>query len=150
MSRQKVWEKFKMSMTRIKIDKSEIFFFRPNITKSSMSRCVLGNNVGTKKNKNMYGIVNKVHIFWEGHKILRNVHRRFDCYYFANLHHMLIFCELSRLLQEFYILSTQVLFWKSWVFKLEYLSIGKPMNHKMYLYLLDNFVERRCQHYITF
>ena len=23
----------------------------------------------------------KVHIFWEGHKILRNLHRRFDRYY---------------------------------------------------------------------
>ena len=23
----------------------------------------------------------KVHIFWEGHKYLRNLHRRFDCYY---------------------------------------------------------------------
>ena len=28
-----------------------------------------------------YNAFTKVHIFWEGHKILRNLHRRFDRYY---------------------------------------------------------------------
>ena len=28
----------------------------------------------------------KVHIFWEGHKILRNLHRRFDCYYMGQIY----------------------------------------------------------------
>ena len=27
----------------------------------------------------------KVHIFWEGHKILRNLHRRFDRYYIEQI-----------------------------------------------------------------
>ena len=27
----------------------------------------------------------KVHIFWEGHKIWRNLHRRFDCYYIGQI-----------------------------------------------------------------
>ena len=30
---------------------------------------------------NFWHLPNKVHIFWEGHKILRNLHRRFDPYY---------------------------------------------------------------------
>ena len=29
----------------------------------------------------LHTYVHKVHIFWEGHKILRNLHRRFDRYY---------------------------------------------------------------------
>ena len=28
----------------------------------------------------------KVHIFWEGHKILRNLHRRFDRYYIGQIY----------------------------------------------------------------
>ena len=44
----------------------------------------------------------KVHIFWEGHKILRNLHRRFNCYYlgqiygggFAKICHLLRLYEL--------------------------------------------------------
>ena len=28
----------------------------------------------------------KVHIFWDGHKILRNLHRRFDCYYMGQIY----------------------------------------------------------------
>ena len=27
----------------------------------------------------------KVHIFWEGHKILQNLHCRFDCYYIGQI-----------------------------------------------------------------
>ena len=30
--------------------------------------------------------VGKVHIFWEGHKILRNLHRRFDHYYIGQIY----------------------------------------------------------------
>ena len=28
----------------------------------------------------------KVHIFWDDHKILRNLHRRFDCYYMGQIY----------------------------------------------------------------
>ena len=28
----------------------------------------------------------KLHIFWEGHKILRNLHCRFDCYYIGQIY----------------------------------------------------------------
>ena len=28
----------------------------------------------------------KVHIFWEGHKILKNLHRRFDRYYIGQIY----------------------------------------------------------------
>ena len=28
----------------------------------------------------------KVHIFWEGHKFLRNIHRIFDCYYIGQIY----------------------------------------------------------------
>ena len=28
----------------------------------------------------------KVHIFWEGHKILQNLHRRFDHYYIGQIY----------------------------------------------------------------
>ena len=30
-------------------------------------------------------MVHKVHIFWEGHKILRNLHHRFDCHYIGQI-----------------------------------------------------------------
>ena len=33
-----------------------------------------------------YFIFIKVHIFWEGHKILRNLHRRFDQYYIGQIY----------------------------------------------------------------
>ena len=46
---------------------------------SSLLTCDLVENLGA------YNIdwlnVFKVHIFWEGHKLLRNLHRRFDHYY---------------------------------------------------------------------
>ena len=34
------------------------------------------------KKKNMF----KLHIFWEGHKILRNLHCRFDSYYIGQIY----------------------------------------------------------------
>ena len=43
-------------------------------------------------------IVRKVYLFWEGHKILRNIHRSFDSYYrFAK------FCGLLRIYELYYL-----------------------------------------------
>ena len=41
----------------------------------------------------------KVHIFWEGHKILRNLHRRFDRYYMGQIYggYFSKFCGLLRI-----------------------------------------------------
>ena len=38
------------------------------------------------RNKPRVSIFGKVHIFWEGHKILRNLHRRFDRYYIGQIY----------------------------------------------------------------
>ena len=50
---------------------------------------------------------NKVHIFWEGHKILQNIHRRFDRYYMGdetNLRWRVCkFCDLFRI-YELYVI----------------------------------------------
>ena len=45
----------------------------------------------------------KVHIFWEGHKILRNLHRRFDWHYIGQIYvgDFAKFCGLLRI-YEFY------------------------------------------------
>ena len=40
--------------------------------------------------------------------------------------------------------------WTSFSKAIKKTWVGKPMNHKMYLYLLDNFVKRRCQHSIAY
>ena len=44
-------------------------------------------------------IPNKVHIFWEGHKILRNIHYRFDRYYIGQIYggDFTEFCGLLRI-----------------------------------------------------
>ena len=44
-------------------------------------------------------ILFKVHIFWEGHKLLRNLHRRFDRYYIGQIYggDFSKFCSLLRI-----------------------------------------------------
>ena len=52
----------------------------------------------------------KVHLFWEGHKILRNLHRRFDCYYIGQIYggDFAKFCGLLRI-YELYVQTYTVL-----------------------------------------
>ena len=47
----------------------------------------------------------KVHIFWEGHKILRNLHRRFDRYYIGQIYSgdFAKLCGLLRIYELFYV-----------------------------------------------
>ena len=49
--------------------------------------------------KNILNNIYKVHIFWEGHKILRNLHRRFDRYYIGQIYDgdFVKFCGLLRI-----------------------------------------------------
>ena len=56
------------------------------------------------KNKDAYKdafhcCIPKVHIFWEGHKILRNLHRKFDRYYIGQIYggDFAKFCGLLRI-----------------------------------------------------
>ena len=44
-------------------------------------------------------LLHKVHIFWEGHKILRNLHRRFDWHYIGQIYSedFKKFCGLLRI-----------------------------------------------------
>ena len=46
-----------------------------------------------------YTQVSKVHIFWEGHKSLRNLHRRFDWHYIGQIYggDFVKFCGLLRI-----------------------------------------------------
>ena len=56
----------------------------------------------------------KVHIFWEGHKILRNLHCRFDRYYIGQIYggDFTKICGLFRI-YELYFLSLVVTFWNT-------------------------------------
>ena len=46
----------------------------------------------------------KVHIFWEGHKILRNLHRRFDRYYIGQIYNgdFAKICSLLRIYELYH------------------------------------------------
>ena len=46
----------------------------------------------------------KVHIFWEGHKILRNLHRRFDWHYIRQIYggDFEKFCDLLRMYELYF------------------------------------------------
>ena len=49
----------------------------------------------------------KVHIFREGHKILRNLHRRFDRYYAGQIYggDFANFCGLLRIYELYYLMK---------------------------------------------
>ena len=39
--------------------------------------------------------LSKVHIFWEDHKILKNLHRKFDRYYIGQIYEFVAFSEYT-------------------------------------------------------
>ena len=59
-------------------------FSFPSIEKIGNNLCLI--NLETKNTPLWLPICSKVHIFWEGHKILRNLHRRFDRYYIGQIY----------------------------------------------------------------
>ena len=86
-------EKYQMSMSDFFIKKMwKSFTWNESQSSKIFDENILVHNTGTKfwfrkpplQCKNCYtfeGSNFKVHIFWEGHKILKNLHLTFDCMY---------------------------------------------------------------------
>ena len=57
-----------------------------NLCMNVLREKVLASYFATVYNKQVIRKKCKVHIFWEGHKVLRNLHRRFDGYFIGQIY----------------------------------------------------------------
>ena len=87
-SNMKITQFYSIFLSKEKKIPCFIIFFKL-ITQSKFS--ILDKNVGLKlRGWHLYLMIEirciKVHIFWEGHKILRNLHLRFDWHYIGQIY----------------------------------------------------------------
>ena len=85
----------------------------------------------------MFVLTHKVHIFWEGHKILQNLHRRFYRYYIGQIYgaDFAKICGLLRM-YEFYHLEYYFSGWMT--YKKQIKMISALMNYSMSCLAMNN------------